>query len=408
MNKCNVVEMYRICFWNKRNAVKIFLAFKFFFVLLNVMFYTSQRWTLYGSWPGRVTVNDSQTWFLGNYTEHCQTFMLPKTANVEVVNVTERYRYRVKQLCPCVPETLIGTQNITVDAFPPLIGELELLHFELLPGGQWLPKTCVPRQRIAVIVPFRDRELHLRHFLGVIHPFLQRQMLHYTIFVVEQAAPNVFNKASLMNVGFLEAQLSAEYDCYIFHDVDMLPETDFNFYTCSNLPRHVGSHLDKFNYELPYPELFGGVTAFNREHFILVNGFSNQYYGWGGEDDDMYYRILARNLTFVRFPETIARYTMIKHDLDAGNPMNRERLKLLYNKNRERIYTEDGLNSVRYSLRKTESRPLYTWLYVELPPHPADIDRDFWANRLSKASDESTTLHWLTLLSIAIFLLNFS
>lgn len=98
--------MYRICFWNKRNAVKIFLAFKFFFVLLNVMFYTSQRWTLYGSWPGRVTVNDSQTWFLGNYTEHCQTFMLPKTANVEVVNVTERYRYRVKQLCPCVPETL--------------------------------------------------------------------------------------------------------------------------------------------------------------------------------------------------------------------------------------------------------------------------------------------------------------
>lgn len=95
--------MYRICFWNKRNAVKIFLAFKFFFVLLNVMFYTSQRWTLYGSWPGRVTVNDSQTWFLGNYTEHCQTFMLP---NVEVVNVTERYRYRVKQLCPCVPETL--------------------------------------------------------------------------------------------------------------------------------------------------------------------------------------------------------------------------------------------------------------------------------------------------------------
>lgn len=39
----------------------------------------------------------------------------------------------------------------------------------------------------------------------------------------------------------------------------------------------------------------------------------------------MCYRILARNLTFVRFPETIARYTMIKHNLDPGNPKNRKR-----------------------------------------------------------------------------------
>ena len=38
-----------------------------------------------------------------------------------------------------------------------------------------------------------------------------------------------------------------------------------------------------------------------------LNGFSNQYWGWGGEDDDMSKRIKAANLTITRYKMDIAR-----------------------------------------------------------------------------------------------------
>lgn len=37
---------------------------------------------------------------------------------------------------------------------------------------------------------------------------------------------------------------------------------------------------------------FGGVVSFNREDFEKINGFPNTFWGWGGEDDEMYSRIM--------------------------------------------------------------------------------------------------------------------
>ncbi len=40
-----------------------------------------------------------------------------------------------------------------------------------------------------------------------------------------------------------------------------------------------------------YKANFGGVTMMNTDHIQLINGFSNQYWGWGGEDDDLLLRV---------------------------------------------------------------------------------------------------------------------
>jgi len=53
-------------------------------------------------------------------------------------------------------------------------------------GGAWRPSNCTSQYRIAIVVPYRNRQQHLPIFLRHMHPFLQRQMLDYTIYVVEQ------------------------------------------------------------------------------------------------------------------------------------------------------------------------------------------------------------------------------
>lgn len=73
-------------------------------------------------------------------------------------------------------------------------------------------------------------------------------------------------------------------------------------------------------FRLPYPAIFGGVSAITKEHFKLLNGFSNSFWGWGGEDDDMSNRIRYHHLFISRYPLTIARYTMLTHKKDKPSP----------------------------------------------------------------------------------------
>lgn len=41
---------------------------------------------------------------------------------------------------------------------------------------------------------------------------------------------------------------------------------------------------------LPYVQYFGGVSALSKQQFLTINGFPNNYWGWGGEDDDIFNR----------------------------------------------------------------------------------------------------------------------
>src|SRR6218665_1144859 len=184
---------------------------------------------------------------------------------------------------------------------------------------------CLSHTRLAIVIPCRDREHHLRILLRHLIPILKRQLVHFRVFVVDQRHLAIFNKAATMNIGFLEAAKKFSFDCVIFHDVDMILEDDRPLMTCSPEARHYARSVDRFDYQL-YPT-FGGVVSITPKLFRRINGYPLRYFGWGGEDDDMWSRV-SKISSIYDPPAAISRYSTIPHIRDATNQENKKRHEL--------------------------------------------------------------------------------
>ncbi|XP_063798338.1 beta-1,4-galactosyltransferase 3-like [Pseudophryne corroboree] len=231
-------------------------------------------------------------------------------------------------------------------------------------GGRYKPPDCESTHKTAVIIPHRNREQHLKYLLYYLHPFLQRQQLDYGIYIIHQAGNATFNRAKLLNVGFKEAMKDEDWNCLFYHDVDLIPEDDRNLYTCDKFPKHASIAMDKFGYKLPYKSYFGGVSALTPEQYMKMNGFPNNYWGWGGEDDDIAVRVALSGMLISRPAVRHGRYKMIKHGHDRGNEQNPKRFNLLAKT--RRTWRQDGMNSLRYNLLARELLPLYTNITVDI------------------------------------------
>ncbi|XP_062871119.1 beta-1,4-galactosyltransferase 3 isoform X2 [Trichomycterus rosablanca] len=296
--------------------------------------------------------------------------------------------------CPLPSPLLVGPLSVRLSS-PPLLEEIKEKNPLVSPGGHYRPPDCEPRHHTAIVVPYRNRMSHLRTLLYHLHPFLQRQQIHYGIYVVHQSGNSTFNRAKLLNVGVKEALKEKDWGCIFLHDVDLLPENDHNTYTCHpQYPTHLSVAMDKFRYRLPYPQYFGGVSAVTPGQYLKMNGFPNQYWGWGGEDDDIAARVRLSGMKIVRPPVVVGHYKMIKHKGDQGNEQNPRRSAWLERgnsllverkhdavgqldalKGRKRFdllkrtrlnWRSDGVNSLTYELLSKEMEPLYTNLSVNI------------------------------------------
>ena len=149
--------------------------------------------------------------------------------------------------------------------FPNLtLSEVETNSTNVRSGGSWSPSHCIARHKVrsffnqlslfdciqvAIIIPYRDRLEHLVTLLYYLHPILQRQELDYKIYVSEQIGNGTYNKGILMNAAFIHASNEYDFQCFVFHDVDLMPEDDRNMYSCPTHPRHMSIAVNEMNYQ---------------------------------------------------------------------------------------------------------------------------------------------------------------
>jgi beta-1,4-galactosyltransferase 1 len=223
-----------------------------------------------------------------------------------------------------------------------------------------------------IVLPFKDRSGKYKKALDeFINPFInhiQNCLDDFEIIIVEQLGGSLntslpqyyseiisdrdeefFNLGRTINIGFdyLSSKIKDD-DIFIFHPVDLLPiDVDYKIYQNT-----------KFCYRDHSPDgAFYKSIGFISSEYKKINGFSNNYWGWGLEDDDLFTRISIHGISF---DKKIDNYTRLTND---GNGVtDDEHYMPLYNFNQQFVYhirsTKDynisGLNNLRYEVVETE------------------------------------------------------
>lgn len=204
--------------------------------------------------------------------------------------------------------------------------------------------------RAAILIPFRNREEHLNIFLENIFNHFDGK-----IYVIEQVDDKGFNLGKLINAGFKE--FNKEFDYFVIHDVDAIPEK-VN-YSYAIYPCHLGTEVEKFGYTLPYPRFFGSVILMPNGHFEVINGYDNDYFFWGAEDDALRKRIEAYNIPI---KSRQCRFKSLPHDSNIDH----EKRMINFERMKQPVDFSNGLSSCKYEVIHCEDMEDYTLLQVKL------------------------------------------
>lgn len=166
---------------------------------------------------------------------------------------------------------------------------------------------------IGIVIPFREdysgkRASQLQQFLERVIPALSRNLQNkFVIVIVEQSNDNrLFNRGALLNAG-VHLCFEKKVSTIVLHDVDLIPSDEL-LYAYGSKCQHAACHIG-YNWPGRYsafkePErcatdsylphtgsFYGGVMACSVAQYMAANGYPNDFFGWGGEDEEFAARL---------------------------------------------------------------------------------------------------------------------
>jgi hypothetical protein len=224
------------------------------------------------------------------------------------------------------------------------------------------PLTLAADQRLTIVIPYRDREAHLLELLPELATVLKAQGIRYQVLVVEQEAGELFNRGKLINTGVHYAADTTDYYC--IHDVDAVPVTAD--YRCPSQPLRLVHRILGPQDESQVPSgrrqeghrashYFSGAVSVCKSQVFAANGFSNEYRGWGKEDDDFFFRLLLAGFTCYYDTQGVFRDLPNPRDQQVQRARGKVPPHVAVNRKRRSRFlrgmidpVQDGLSTLRY------------------------------------------------------------
>jgi predicted glycosyltransferase involved in capsule biosynthesis len=174
----------------------------------------------------------------------------------------------------------------------------------------------VNNHKAGIILPYRDREFHLKIFIPKIVDILKHRNLDYKIYVIEQEADKPFNRGRLLNIGTIFSIIDG-CDYLVYHDVDTIPVSNDIFYDYPG---------EKINHIFGYTESVGGVMSLPVSIIERINGYYNSFWGWGFEDMDLKFKLQMCGLNIDESEGVFS-----DMDIDKNKPVEERKFLFLNN-----------------------------------------------------------------------------
>ncbi len=223
-------------------------------------------------------------------------------------------------------------------------------------------------KKIAIITCFRDttengsrtkqRSIFIQLMNKLLVPYGK-----YKIYIIEQDKDDTpFNIGKLKNIGFEIANKEDKYDHVIFSDIDIIPDYDlmnYLFLKIKDTPISLAYRGTRYE---GYGAFLGTLISFSTKTFKKINGYPNNFWGWGGEDIALSIRMNANKINTILYPEKGSIIDFEEKNNKTINIVNNklknlEKEELKY----EKLYVDintwktNGLNSLNYEVLNTEN-----------------------------------------------------
>ena len=188
--------------------------------------------------------------------------------------------------------------------------------------------TNSKKKNIAIIACFRDLENGERERERRVYVQLMNKLMvpycNFHIYIIEQSDDGeLFNIGKLKNIGYeiankkknngkdgkdgKDGRDGGDFDHFIFTDIDVIPDYDLMKYFLITPEQPISLAIRGTRYESKDKMIgkvfLGALLSFSKKNFEDINGYPNNYWGWGGEDDSLIDRIRNSGYKNICYPK---------------------------------------------------------------------------------------------------------